>query len=134
MSGHHRSSELRSLQHLLPEMRQEGLATLAPIGCAGSPRLGMSRGRLDLRKSTCRTEVAQATPPKVSIALITLDVAEIECTRLTIVDSDMPHRQVRPPVVFRERMRACSITMSVDVPRQYRPTCQTVEKRSAHAW
>ena len=55
------------------------------------------------RNSSRFSHRAQATPPNVSIASITLDGSGFECTHLTVIDSDMTCPRVTPPVVFQNQ-------------------------------
>ena len=58
---------------------------------------------LHYRNSSRFSHRAQATPPNVSIASITLDGSGFECTHLTVIDSDMTCPRVTPPVVFQNQ-------------------------------
>ena len=64
------------------------------------------------RKSTCSSDVTQATPPKVSVPSITRDAAGIELTHLGIglVVVDVPRPRVRPQAfsenAFMSRLQA----------------------------
>ena len=86
----------------------------AITGCARSTNVGMSVCRhgceflQNSRKSTCSSDVTQATPPKVSIPSITRDAAGIELTHLGIYCRPSCRRCAAPTSktasVFRERI------------------------------
>ena len=91
-----------------------------------------SRFWLDSRKSTCCSDVTQATPPKVSIASITWDATGIELTHFAIVDGDMPRPRVRPPDVFNFSENALVPALLSCRSICHTSTCQTVALWRTH--